>query len=69
MIIVNGRRCSHGGERFISYYEVIELAGYTRSDTPTVTYHTRFGAGILSRDGAVEYDDGMTFTVVETNRA
>jgi hypothetical protein len=66
MILVNGRRYSHSGERYISYYEVIDLAGYPRDAMPTVTYHSAFGAGTLVRDGAVEYFDGMTFTVAVT---
>lgn len=69
MISINGRRFEHGGESFISYYEVIQLAGYDRSSTPTVVYHTKYGAGTLTRDAAVEYSPGMTFTVADTGAA
>lgn len=69
MITVNGRRFSHSGERFISYYEVITMAGYARGETLTVVYHCSSGAGTLSRDGAVEYEEGMTFTVADTSNA
>lgn len=69
MITVNGRRFSHSGERYISYYEVIELAGYDRGEVLTVTYHCSSGAGTLTRDGAVKYEEGMTFTVADTSNA
>lgn len=62
MIYVNGRRF-HTSERFISYWEVVRLAGLDPREVWTVTYHSQHSTGSLSRDGAAEVENGMIFTV------
>lgn len=68
MIYVNGRRSSTS-ERFISYWEVVRLAGFDPRQLYTVTYHSHHSSGTMGRDSAAEVEEGMIFTVAMTDRA
>ena len=58
---------------YLSFSELVELAGYKKGDTPTIVYYHKDGkktrAGSLLPGNSVEVLDGMIFNVVHTGGA
>lgn len=76
IIAINGEahELNEGFESYISYRDVVRMAGYDPEILMTVKYSApRHGdeqrSGLLSPDKHVRVEDGMRFTVTDTGGA
>ena len=70
--ILNGKKLELF-KTYLSFSELVELAGYKKWETPTIVYYHKDGkvtrAGSLLPGHSVEVLDGMIFNVVNTGSA